>query len=137
MKTLNLRSLFFIAAMALFTFSSCKKNKDEITPAAPTAAGVWAGKYGVGNDVPVSYFSFIINDNGTMQVKSGEVNNPSLGTGTWKITDGIFTGVYFYNGYPSDKYNVSAKINLVNNTMEGSWGSGETDADDGTFTMTR
>jgi len=137
MKKLNVRSLFFIAALALFTFSSCKKNKEDIAPPALTAAGVWTGLYGSGNNVPASYFSFIINDNGTMQVKSGDVNNPALGIGTWKITDGIFTGVYYYNLDPSFKYNVSAKIDLVKNTMEGSWGIGETVADKGTFTMTR
>jgi len=137
MKKLNLKSLFFIAAMAFFTLSSCKKNKEDIVPAPLTAAGVWKGLYGSNNNAPTTYFSFIINDNGTMKVKSGEENNPSLGTGTWKIKDGIFSGVYFYNGYPSDKYNVSAKIDLEKNTMEGSYGFGETVADDGTFTMTR
>ena len=132
MKKLKFASLLLIAAMAVITLSSCKKDSP-----ATTAAGVWTGKYGIGNDAPNTYFSFVVNNNGTMQARTGDENNPSLGSGTWKITDGIFTGVYFYNSDPSFKYNVSAKIDLTKNSMEGSWGHGETVADKGTYTMTR
>lgn len=137
MKTLNLKSIFFMAAVALFTFSSCKKDNAEIIAPAPTAAGTWTGLYGGGNNVPSNYYNFVINANGTMIVKSGSVNNTDPGSGTWTITDGIFKAVYYYNSDPAFKYNVSAKIDLVKNTMDGSWGFGEIVPDKGTFTMTR
>lgn len=139
MKALNLKSIFFMTAIALVSFSSCKKdNEGIIAPVpAPTAAGTWTGLYGGGNNVPSNYFSFVINANGTLIIKSGNVNNPDLGPGTWTITDGIFKALYNYDFDPAFKYNVSAKIDLVKNTMDGSWGFGETVADKGSFTMTR
>ena len=135
MKAVNLKSIFFMAATVLASFSSCKKdNEDIIAPApAPTAAGTWTGLYGGGNNEPSNYFSFVINANGTMIVKSGTVSNLDPGSDTWTITDGIFKGVYNYDSDPAFKYNVSAKIDLVKNTMEGSRGFGKTVADDGTF----
>ena len=72
-----------------------------------------------------------------MIVKSGTVNNLDPGSGTWTITDGIFKGVYNYDSDTAFKYNESAKIDLVKNTMEGSRGFGKTVADKGSFTMTR
>ncbi len=137
MKAFNVKSFFFMAAVAVFTFSSCKKDNNGIIVPAPTAAGTWSGLYGGGNNTPTNYFSFVINGNGTMQVRSENVNNPVLGTGTWSVTDGIFKGIYYYDFEPGFKYNVSAKIDLIKNTMDGSYGIGETVADDGTFTMTR
>lgn len=134
MKLLNLKALCIIISVALFSLSSCKKNNEDI---APTAAGEWVGKYGAGNSVPNSYYCFVINNNGTMVVKSNTVITPTMGTGTWGITNGIFVGIYSYESEPGVKYNVSAKIDLVNNTMDGSWGYGETGANDGTFTMNR
>lgn len=135
MKKLKFASLFVIAALALFTFSSCKK--DAPAPAPVTAAGEWTGMYGSGNAVPSNYFAFVINNNGTLKVKTGDKNAPYLGTGTWKVTDGTFTAVYSYDNDPSDKLNVAAKIDLTLNTMDGSWGFGETLADVGSFSMTR
>ena len=133
MKKLKFASLFIIAALALVTFSSCKKD----APAPVTAAGEWTGKYGTGNEAPHQYLAFVINNNGTLTVKAGDKNAPYLGTGTWKITDGTFTAVYSYDNDPSDKLNVAAKIDLVLNTLDGSWGFGEAAADIGTFSMTR
>ena len=71
-----------------------------------------------------------------MIVRSGTVSNLDPGPGTWTITDGIFKGVYNYDSDPAFKYNESAKIDLVNNTMDGSRGFGETVADKGSFTTT-
>ena len=137
MKALNLKSIFFMAAVVLFTFSSCKKDNEGIIAPAPIATGTWTGLYGGGNNVPSNYFSFVINANGTMLVKSGTVNNPVTGPGTWLITGDVFKAVYNYDSDPAFKYNIAAKIDLVKNTMEGSYGFGETVADDGTFSMTR
>ena len=136
MKAVNLKSIFFMAAIALVSFSSCKKDNEGIIAPAPTAAGTWTGLYGGGNNEPSNYFSFVINANGTMIVKSGTVNNLDPGPGTWTITDGIFKGVYNYDSDPAFKYNVSAKIDLVKNTMDGSRGFGETVADKGSFLIT-
>ena len=138
MKGVNLKSIFFMAAIALVSFSSCKKdNEGIIAPApAPIAAGTWTGLYGGGNNEPSNYFSFVINANGTMIVKSATVNNLDPGPGTWTITDGIFKGGYNYDSDPAFKYNVSAKIDLVKNTIDGSDGFGETVADKDSCTMT-
>ena len=54
MKAVNLKSIFFMAATVLVSYSSCKKdNEGIIAPApAPTAAGTWTGMYCGGNNVP-------------------------------------------------------------------------------------
>jgi hypothetical protein len=135
MKSLNLKSLFLAMTAALLVFSSCKKDKDDAPAPAPTIEGTWVGKYGPGNNVPTNYFSFIINKDGTMKVKS-DGNTEYTGTGTWKLTGDTFTAVYQYSGQ-NMKWNVAAKTNIAAGTMEGSYGDGEVVADNGTYTMTR
>ena len=135
MKSLNLKSLFLALAVVLFTFSSCKKDKNEVPP-TPTIEGTWAGKYGAGNSVPSIFFSFVINKDGTLKVKSDDPNKEFNGTGTWKMNGEIFTGVYQYTGQ-NMKWNVAAKVNIAAGTMEGSYGDGETIADNGSYSMTR
>lgn len=135
MKSLNLKSLFLALTVALFVFSSCKKDKDA-TPAPPTIEGTWVGKYGAGNNPPSNYFSFIISNDGTMKVKSDDPNKEYNGTGTWTISGETFTAVYQYAGQIW-KWNVAAKVNIAAGTMDGSYGDGETTADNGTYTMTR
>lgn len=136
MKVLNVKSLFLTMATALFLFSSCKKSKDDAPAPQPTIEGTWVGKYGPGNNALANYFSFIINKDGTMKVKSDDPNKEYTGTGTWKMTGDTFTGVYQYAGQ-NMKWNVAAKTNIAAGTMDGSYGDGEITADNGTYSMNR
>ncbi|MEJ7625374.1 MAG: hypothetical protein WKF35_00810 [Ferruginibacter sp.] len=135
MKTFNVKTFFLTVITSLFLFSSCKKNNEEILVAQPTIEGTWAGKYGAGNNVPDNYFSFIINKDGTLKVKTDASKEPN-GTGTWKMDGGTFTAIYQYTGL-AIKYNVAAKTDIAKGTMDGSYGIGEVSADDGTYFMTR
>lgn len=134
MKSLNLKSLLLAMTAALFVFSSCKKNNEDVPPpAAPTIEGTWVGKYGSGNNTPATYYSFTISKDGTMTV-TDDANKPTKSAGTWKLEGETFIGQYQHlAGNLLLKYNVVAKYKATEKRMDGSWGLGTTDADDGTF----
>jgi hypothetical protein len=138
MKSLNLRSFVAVLFIAATSLISCKK--ESVPPPVPHApqAGTWTGKYGIGQSEPSIYFSFVINSNGTLQVKKGNPDNPALGTGTWKIDEqGSFKAVYYYNSTPADKFNVYAAIDTDAGNMAGEWGEGEQPSFKGHFYMHR
>ena len=131
MKSLQSIAALFLTASILFT--SCKKDKDQVPPPANTIEGTWVGKVGSGNNTPASYYSFIISKDGTMKV-TDDSNNPNKGTGTWTMDGDTFKGQYQNQfGNLILKYNVVAKFKAAEKRMDGSWGTGTTDADDGTF----
>ena len=134
MKSLNLKSFAVILFVALCTFVSCSKKKDDVPP-APTMAGKWVGKWGNGNETPNTYFSFTINANGTLTVEEG--NPLDFGTGTWTLEGDTFKAVYEYNDNPGEKLNVAAKVNQARTEIEGEWGVGAVNQGDGTFFMVK
>lgn len=133
MKSLNLKSFAVVLFVALCTFVSCSKKKDDVAP--PTMAGKWVGKWGSGNAIPDQHFAFTINANGTLTVEEG--NPVDLGTGTWTLQDDTFKAIYSYDDDPSDKLNVAAKVNEARTKIEGSWGLGEVNAGSGSFYMVK
>ncbi|RYY44475.1 MAG: hypothetical protein EOO06_18060 [Chitinophagaceae bacterium] len=130
MKALNLKSLIGLFMLTVVVFTSCKK--DDPAPKDPIE-GSWIGKYGSGNNPPAELFSFYIYGKGTWQVR--DENKKPIGSGTWKIEDGVFYGVYTYDG--GDTYNVAAKYDAVAHTMSGSWGEGESGTGDGEFYLNK
>ena len=121
-------------ALAILSLASCKKETEVL--AAPGIEGTWVGEYEGGLYSSPKFFSFIIKNDGTLIVKSGDPNAPLTGTGTWSLTDTEFRSVYQYEGQLS-KWNVAAKADIEKGEMSGAYGAGETDADDGTFYLTR
>src|SRR5688500_12661411 len=135
MKSLNLKSFVAVLFIAAATLVSCKK--DTVEPPPAPEAGTWVGKYGMGQNQPNFYLSFIINSDGTLQARVGNDNNPTSGTGTWTSQGGVFKAVYYYNNEPDKKYNVYAAIDVENNNMAGEWGEGEQQSFNGHFYMHR
>jgi hypothetical protein len=135
MKAFNIKSFVLVLAIAAGTFISCKKDKDAAPPDS-ILKGTWEGAYGGANGEPTTYFSFIIENNGTLQVKAEDKNDPLVGSGTWTLKDNEFKAVYQYEGQDA-KLNVAAKFDEVENNLIGNWGHGEKNADVGKFYMFR
>jgi hypothetical protein len=130
MKTSQLKSIFAFLLLAAITFTSCKK--DDPAPQDPIV-GSWIGKYSTGNVQPATFYSFNILPNGVLQIR--DFNKAVIGSGTWKLEDQTFYGVYTYEG--GDTYNLAAKYEAADGTITGSWGEGETNADDGEFFLNK
>lgn len=126
MKVLNIKTLIAVCLMATTTLISCKKDKEIIpekpAPVVKTIEGSWIGKYGSGNNEPTTYYAFNIKANGLLEVK--DANNEITGTGTWKLEENVFTGVYSYTATPIFKYSLAAKYDGEAGTVKGSWGIG-------------
>ena len=131
MKTSQLKSIFAFLLLAAVTFTSCKK--DDPAPKDPIV-GSWIGKYGVGNSAPSNLFSFNILPNGVLQVR--DANKAVIGTGTWKLEEQTFFGVYTYNN-GGETYNLAAKYEQADNSITGSWGEGESGAAAGEFYLNK
>jgi hypothetical protein len=132
MKTL--KSILALLLVSAFTFTSCKKDKNEVVVGPESELeGVWIGKYGSGNSDPVFYYRMELNENGTMRV-TNDPNNIIKGSGKWKLKDDVFTGTYTYvENNIVYEYNVSAKYLSEKKQLVGSWGSGFENPDDGDF----
>lgn len=108
MKTILKSSLVLLlfAASIVIIEMSCKKT---VTAQCPTAtypiAGLWIGTYKtdqVAHD-PL-YFSFVINPDGTLIVKSkgAPPAQPTIyGTGTWTLTGNVFSFAFSTINYSS------------------------------------
>ena len=130
MKTSQLKTIFSFLLLAAMSFSSCKK--DDPAPKDPIA-GSWVGKYGYGNDVPETFYSFVILPNGLWQIRADDKS--ILGTGTWKLEGINFSGVYTYT--LGGTYNVVAKYDAAAGTISGSWGSGASGPAEGAFYLNK
>jgi len=133
MKSLNLKQILGILFMAAIAFTACSK-KDSIPAPQPTIEGSWLGKYGNGNNAPVTFYSFNLLKGGVLEVRAQD--NTVKGSGTWELNGEIFTAKYQYNvGFA--KYNMAAKYDANAKTLTGSWVSGDTVADDGEFFLNK
>ena len=130
MKTSKLKSIFTFLLFAAVVFTSCKK--DDPSPQDPIV-GSWIGKYGSGNSEPSTFYSFNIMANGSWQVRLED--KTTIGSGTWKLEDGTFYGVYTYE--LGGTYNVAGKYDAGAGTITGSWGEGETGTGDGEFFLNK
>jgi hypothetical protein len=133
---MNLKKMSAIFLFAAFTFISCKKENvaPAPVPVHPAIEGSWLGKYGSGNNTPNSFYSFNILKGGLLEIKAQD--NTVNGTGTWTLADGVFKAVYKYNASLA-KYNVAGKYDEKAGTINGSWGAGEVNADDGEFFLNK
>lgn len=127
MKTSQLKHILAFAIVAFFTFTSCKK--DTPAPQDPIV-GSWVGMYGSGGEDANTFYAFNIRANGVLEIKGQD--NKVLGSGTWKLESGTFTGIYTYDNF-GDVYNLAAKYDEAAGELNGSWGSGKVSPDDGDF----
>ncbi|MGB4775246.1 MAG: hypothetical protein WBP45_08740 [Daejeonella sp.] len=108
MKTMKFIKASLIVLLIAGAFTACKKDKK---PALPTKIeGKWAGKFGSSvNDLKEFNFTVKPVENGEGVLESTDPGNPGkVLTGTWKLTDGVFSGVLPYDG--GNHYSFSASF---------------------------
>jgi len=123
--------------LAAFTFVSCKKNKDSVTPPATVAVeGSYTGKYGFGNDMPDTDQKYKIKAGGIFQ-EIGVNSNTVIGEGTWQMNGNTLTAKYTMNFSPYSKYSISATFDAATGKLVGTWGGENNPADGGKINMTK
>ena len=125
---------FVVAALIVFSFASCKKDKD--VPASVSVEGMYAGKYGFDNDAPDTDQKYNIKPGGVFQeigVNSGAV----VGEGTWQINGNNFTATYTIVWSPFNVYSVSATFDPATGKLTGTWGYDNSPTDGGKIDMTK
>jgi len=127
MKLVKNYSLMLFKSIAMvmlvaFTFASCKKDKDTPPPPAAVAIeGLYAGKYGFGNDVPDAPEKYRIIAGGTFQRVS--INNGSVvGNGTWLLNGNTLTATVTSIFAPYNKESISTTFNSATGKLTGTWG---------------
>ncbi|MFM2283688.1 MAG: hypothetical protein RL222_1192 [Bacteroidota bacterium] len=128
-KTIYLAVLFLVIGM---TATSCKK--DETDPV--TVVGFWQGKYS--NVSTPTTFSFgyaaLLRSDGTCRFfSSTDTTTASKAEGTYSLTGSTLNATYTYISPGSGTYSVTATVNSVNAYMEGTWGSGTSTTNGGSF----
>ena len=161
---------FFLSSSTIIIFiflssvegglTSCSKDKtiyDTVTlvqtdtltihDTAYPIEGLWIGTYLVNADptLPARYFSYGINPDGTMLIRSKGLANSSVeyvSRGTWTLNGSVFTGTYqnlWSSGLPSfvgDTQTSIATYDSTAGTLIGIWTNVLTN-DSGTYTMHR
>jgi hypothetical protein len=132
MKQLKFATAFLLSFLL---FASCKKDKAAIELSKAEIAGVYAGKYGTGDNTPASFYSFQVKEDGTMHElnSSGQI----IGTGAWTITGTSFRASYHYT-FPSTSFFVaSGTYDPATKKLTGTWGYGSNDSNGGKWHMTK
>jgi hypothetical protein len=101
-------------------------------PAAITVAGTWVGTYGNGNNNSPSYYSFKLNDDGTMQVLGN--NGAVIANGKYSFANNQLSGSYTYTG--SGTYSFAATMS-ANGSLTGTWGSNNNTSGGGKWVMNK
>ncbi len=106
-----------------------------MTKASPvsgsTIAGRWTGTYGNGTASTPNFYSFQFNTDGTMQVISN--TGALLARGTYSFSNNTVSGTYTYSGSGSFSFTGT----LANNSLNGTWGSGNSTQGGGRWTMNK
>jgi hypothetical protein len=101
-------------------------------PAATTVAGTWTGTYGNGENNNPSYYSFKLNDDGSMQVLSN--NGAVIANGKYSFANNQLTGSYTYTS--SGTYSFAATMS-ANGSLTGTWGSNKNSSGGGKWVMNK
>ena len=128
-----------ILMLAIASFASCKKDNDLPAPQqqqTTAAEGLYAGKYGFGNDVPDTEQKYRIKAGGVFQ-EIGTSSGTVIGQGTWSMTGNKLTASYTMNFAPFNKYSIVATFNATTGKLVGTWGGEHNSADGGKIDMTR
>jgi len=131
-------SFFTAILFVAVSIVSCKKNSDDRPDSNPSAQiqGVWAGKFGTGNNNPTAFFSFNIKAGGILEelTATGQVK----GTGTWKLENKIFYGYTINILDPiGNKYSVIGAYDASKGKILGNWGYEDEATDGGLWEMNK
>lgn len=132
MKTLK------FACIALFfslTVISCKKDSDVIKTNDSFLHGIWAGKFGTGNNTPSSFFGFNIKANGS--IEELDPSGKAIGTGSWKYENNIFTASWQYEAPSTAKFSAVATYNTSIQKLLGNWGYNTSTTNGGSWEMSK
>ncbi len=137
MKVVKLNLIVVAAVMAITVLPSCRKEavKPPVVQEDPkeeevSMLGYWEGTYSFGDGGLNLYFAIeIISDTELTIVNS---DKEVLGTGTWTVTENVFTAHYAYEQSPEEVYSLAAKFDQEARTLSGSWGEGLS-TDNGNF----
>lgn len=132
MKFFKYLVVSLLIGTAFFSFSSCKKNSDNINH---PLEGKWVGSYGFGNETPHAFFSFNIKPGGVIEElsQSGE----SKGDGTWSINGTTFSATYQWDAPLNTIYSVVAVYDASKGKLTGSWGYNSSSTNGGFWEQSR
>lgn len=127
--------LFAIIATTFFS-TACKKESEA--PIYPIE-GYWTGTY---SDPDILFpFTFVAEKGGSIVVSNGATFDPEyMGFGTWTLDGDVFTAKYQFRFYSKGApiYTL-LKATWTNDgkLTNGTWGTGESYTNGGTFSMSR
>jgi hypothetical protein len=127
-----MKSIKFLLLLAvlLSVFTACKKDDDVVSPGI---TGRWEGKWGFGNDVPEYDETWIIDEDGTVEVLDDDGDH--YAEGTWDLDGDNFVMTYLSTAY--NEYSFIGTYNEAALTLEGTWGGTPSSTDGGHFDMSK
>lgn len=125
------------AVLSVAFFASCKKSKEAVAPPPPTVEGYWAGNYGLGNNNPDLFYSFLFRSNGTVRVYSGNADTAKAvkAEGSYTLQNNMVKTTYKTGADIS--YSTSATLNAAFNAMEGNWKDDQLGLNKGGFSVAK
>ena len=132
MKFLKTGCFLLFAAISLM---ACSKNNSKPSVNG-SMEGVWAGKFGTGNNSPSSFFSYNFKAGGVLEELTD--NGQVKGTGVWKLENNILSGYTVNEMAPvGNKYSMLGAFNAAQGKILGNWGYGNSSTDGGLWEMSR
>ena len=126
--------LFKSTAMLLliaFSFSSCKKDKENVVVPPPATVGTWIGVLTT-NSAPVGSLNLVMKLDGTLEAQN--TAGQKIGEGTWQLNGVNFTCSYTVGSPTPVKCNLIGT--LVSPTkLNGAWGTGNSSVNGGFWNM--
>lgn len=137
MKKMKFPILVCTSLLSVAFFTSCKKNKETVAPPPPTVDGYWTGNYGLGNNTPDLFYSFLFRPNGTVRVYSGNTDTSKAikAEGSYTLENNMVKTTYKTGADMS--YSTTATLNAAFNTMEGSWKDNQLGINKGGFSVAK
>jgi hypothetical protein len=99
---------------------------------ANSITGIWKGSFGSGANNGPNYYSFQLNNDGTMQLL--DVSGKSIATGNYKFYNNQLNGFYRYNGANNG---FSFAATLSGTQLNGTWGVGTNTSGGGRWIMSK
>jgi len=94
-------------------------------------AGTWKGTWGNGNSNAGYFYSFRLNNDGSLELFDNQGNKTAVGT--YQFNNNQLTGTYKYTNGGT----FSVKATLSNNQLDGSWGAGTSSDSGGKWIMSK
>lgn len=143
MKLLQNFSLLLFKSITMvliiaFTFSSCKKDKDDVAapPAPSPVVGKWNGVLNT-DGAPVATLYLVMKEDGKMEAQNNA--GQKLADGTWTLagsTGVTFSCSFTLNGPTPQQYNLLGTL-IEPTKINGSWGTGNSQFNGGFFNITK